>query len=200
MTDDKLYYDYITEKNLPKTEDGLKNFQDDLEENGTFMLSLVEYLRYDKFGDDHLECHRLEDGRPRFGATGGGTLVSFIVDAQKHSVVVYCEGCDHEYEITEGKTNNNVYDEITSDSLPSDPSELEAFEKKAYWSRRFKLNEVEFLRYRQFKKDVLADAEKNFRTPGTITVSFCPTGLGSLVSVSEAGSTLRYDITDSSNW
>lgn len=200
MTDDKLYYDYITEKNLPKTEDGLKNFQDDLEENGTFMLSLVEYLRYDKFGDDHLECHRLEDGRPRFGAIGGGTLVSFIGDAQKHSVVVYCEGCDHEYEITEGKTNNNVYDEITSERLPSDKEELAAFEKKAYWSRRFKLSEVEFLRYRQFKKDVLADAEKNFRTPGTITVSFCPTGLGHLVSVSEAGSTYRYDITDNSNW
>ena len=194
---EKTNYDSITEAMLPEkgTED-YNDFQLSLEKDGVFQLTPLELLRDEKFGDDHMDCQRCSDGMPRFGAIGGGMSITFIIPENgMRRVVSRCDGCEHEYDITEGNINGNEYDAIVDDNVPDEPEEKADYLKKIYWGRTYSMNEVEYLRFMKFKEDYAGVPDK-----GDLMVTFRGTGLGNLVSVRYSNINTVYDITDCTHW
>ena len=191
-----LKYDYITEAMLPdKDSKEYEDFKKRAETEGTIWLTLVEYLRFKKFQQNHRECLRDPNtGFSKFGTIGGGIKCSFLFTDSGRKVFAYCSGCKTEREITDG-TNGNIYDEVTSDELPKTEEEMDAFMKKTYWGRKFSLNDVEFMRFCKIKED-FSDVENK----GDLKVSFRPTGLGDMVAVEYTSLKETFSITDSTHW
>ena len=64
-------------------------------------MSPVEYLRLEQFRKDHHDCQVSPDGFSRFGAIGGGTVVSFVGTGLGPIVHVKCEHCGTEVDLTD---------------------------------------------------------------------------------------------------
>jgi hypothetical protein len=87
---DMFDYQSITEKDIPEDAKGCD-----------FRMSAVEYARYKKFQENHKECMRRPDGMPRYGAIGGGIVVSCIGTGLGNIWHVKCQTCGTEVCITD---------------------------------------------------------------------------------------------------
>ena len=67
----------------------------------SFEMTPVEYLRWQKFQEEHRDCQRRPDGLPRFGAIGGGMSVTFAPTGLGNLVSVRCGHCGTTVDITD---------------------------------------------------------------------------------------------------
>lgn len=86
-------YDHITEKDIPDTDE----FRNAYERNQqySFKMSPLEYLRYTEFIHDHRNCCE------NTGAIGGGIVVSFMGTGLGNIVHAKCECCGLEVDLTD---------------------------------------------------------------------------------------------------
>ena len=87
---DMFDYQSITEKDIPADAKGYD-----------FRMSAVEYARYKKFCENHEDCMEREDGRPRYGAIGGGIVVTCVGTGLGNIWHVKCQTCGAEADITD---------------------------------------------------------------------------------------------------
>ena len=93
-----INYDDITEDDIPSDREAFKKKANTY---GSFTMSPVEYLRLEQFRKDHHDCRVGPDGFSRFGAIGGGTVVSFVGTGLGPIVHVKCEHCGTEVDLTD---------------------------------------------------------------------------------------------------
>ena len=93
-----INYDDITEDDIPGDREAFKKKANTY---GSFTMSPVEYLRLEQFRKDHHDCQVSPDGFSRFGAIGGGTVVSFVGTGLGSIVHVKCEHCGTEVDLTD---------------------------------------------------------------------------------------------------
>lgn len=93
-----INYDDITEDDIPGDREAFKK---KAKTYGSYTMSPVEYLRLEQFRKDHHDCLVCPDGFPRFGAIGGGTVVSFEGTGLGPIVHVKCEHCGTEVDLTD---------------------------------------------------------------------------------------------------
>ena len=93
-----INYDDITEDDIPGDREVFKKKANTY---GSFTMSPVEYLRLEQFRKDHHDCRVGPDGFSRFGAIGGGTVVSFVGTGLGPIVHVKCEHCGTEVDLTD---------------------------------------------------------------------------------------------------
>ena len=93
-----INYDDITEDDIPGDREAFKK---EAKTYGSFTMSPVEYLRLKQFRKDHHDCRVGPDGFSRFGAIGGGTVVSFVGTGLGPIVHVKCEHCGTEVDLTD---------------------------------------------------------------------------------------------------
>lgn len=88
-------YDHITKKDIPDTDE----FRDNYERNQqySFKMSPLEYLRYKEFCKDHSNCCK------NTCAIGGGIVVSFIGTGLGNIVHAKCECCGLEVDLTDNE-------------------------------------------------------------------------------------------------
>lgn len=91
-------YDDITEDDIPGD---CEAFKKEAKTYGSFSMSPVEYLRLEQFRKDHHDCRVGPDGFSRFGAIGGGTVVSFVGTGLGSIVHAKCEHCGTEVDLTD---------------------------------------------------------------------------------------------------
>lgn len=92
-------YDNITSKDIPEDEAFNKKYED--HKKYAFTLSKVEYLRYKQFVEDHRKCRVRPDGTHRYGAIGGGLVVSFMGTGLGNIIKCKCETCGKSVDITD---------------------------------------------------------------------------------------------------
>ena len=93
-----INYDDITEDDIPGDREVFKK---KAKTCGSYTMSPVEYLRLEQFRKDHHDCQVSPDGFSRFGAIGGGTVVSFVGTGLGSIVHVKCEHCGTEVDLTD---------------------------------------------------------------------------------------------------
>ena len=93
-----INYDDITEDDIPGDREAFKK---KAKTYGSYTMSPVEYLRLEQFRKDHHDCQVSPDGFSRFGAIGGGTVVSFVGTGLGPIVHVKCEHCGTEVDLTD---------------------------------------------------------------------------------------------------
>ena len=93
-----INYDDITEDDIPGDREVFKK---KAKTCGNYTMSPVEYLRLEQFRKDHHDCLVDSDGFSRFGAIGGGTVVSFVGTGLGPIVHVKCEHCGTEVDLTD---------------------------------------------------------------------------------------------------
>ena len=93
-----INYDDITEDDIPGDREAFKK---KAKTYGSYTMSPVEYLRLEQFRKDHHDCQVSPDGFSRFGAIGGGTVVSFVGTGLGSIVHVKCEHCGTEVDLTD---------------------------------------------------------------------------------------------------
>lgn len=93
-----INYDDITEDDIPGDREAFKK---KAKIYGSYTMSPVEYLRLEQFRKDHHDCQVSPDGFSRFGAIGGGTVVSFVGTGLGPIVHVKCEHCGTEVDLTD---------------------------------------------------------------------------------------------------
>ena len=93
-----INYDDITEDDIPSDREAFKK---KAKTYGSYTMSPVEYLRLEQFRKDHHDCLVDSDGFSRFGAIGGGTVVSFVGTGLGPIVHVKCEHCGTEVDLTD---------------------------------------------------------------------------------------------------
>ena len=93
-----INYDDITEDDIPGDREAFKK---KAKTYGSYTMSPVEYLRLEQFRKDHHDCLVDSDGFSRFGAIGGGTVVSFVGTGLGPIIHVKCEHCGTEVDLTD---------------------------------------------------------------------------------------------------
>ena len=93
-----INYDDITEDDIPGDREAFKK---KAKTYGSYTMRPVEYLRLEQFRKDHHDCLVDSDGFSRFGAIGGGAVVSFVGTGLGSIVHVKCEHCGTEVDLTD---------------------------------------------------------------------------------------------------
>lgn len=91
-------YDDITKESLPED---IEAFEEKNKWGMNFRLSPVEYLRWEKFQEDHEDCMENPDGSHKFGTIGGGISISFMGTGLGNLVSCKCHACGKTVDITD---------------------------------------------------------------------------------------------------
>ena len=167
------------------SEDEQTALVNECKEKGVFKMSMVEYMRWEKFRKMHHECMYDENGFYKFGAIGGGMKLTFHFKADgTYEVHGFCEGCNSGINLSTEQLGINEAD------IPTNNID---FERGYNYYAKKSMGTTEYVRYKAFIEDHKDDIE-------SIHVSFVGTGLGNIVCVYD-DKTMEYaDLTDIEYW